>query len=200
MKIKSLEEIYLYSLPIKVRVISAFMVVLHVFCKFPLLKYYCVHSCQIASFVSLMFSVIEILNQGKITKVAVLGCRTAILFRIFIGCDFFFSLCRSLRSLTSSWVLVWRMRCWKLCLSRSRPGLVSAQGSRCVSVKQVLLCSRLMSKPTCPPWTTGLCCHWRLQRSCGSWGEMLQRGCHSHPWSHHPGQAVNRPRQERLLG
>ena len=40
--------------------------------------------------------------------------------------------CRSLRSLTSSWVLVWKTRCSRSCLSRSRPGLASAPGSRCV--------------------------------------------------------------------
>lgn len=46
----------------------------------------------------------------------------------------------------------------------------------------------------------GFCRHWWLQRPRGSGCEMLQRGGHSHPWSHHSGQAVHRPRQERLLG
>lgn len=37
---------------------------------------------------------------------------------------------RSLRSLTSSWALLWKTRCWRSCLFRSRPGPVSVLGSR----------------------------------------------------------------------
>lgn len=41
---------------------------------------------------------------------------------------------RSLRSLISSWVPVWKMRYSRSCLFRSRPGPVSAPGSRWISL------------------------------------------------------------------
>merc|ERR1711915_172361 len=40
----------------------------------------------------------------------------------------------------------------------------------------------------------------RLQWSCWSWCQVLQRSCYCYPWRYHPCKALHRPRQERFLG